>query len=1155
MKKKWYPLSFVWRRIAWELWDPLTFFSKLSDNITSAEKKRLWIQAIVDEVNKKEANNPNFLLWSPGELRALELITDIFKYVVDIYCQKVVHAPFASYGERVEEAISRDFLFVLKEWLNYYPPQKLFYGEDTIDSYLERTPLGLSPWETTLLELLLGWITNQNPACKKYKLVFDDDPLEEKFKEYVEAIKLAEKYFSELPPLPETNRSLWDTLWEPIRACPNSLEEQLEYIRRKWASFLPTHFLQEINIVRGVIKEEKLFRGFGRGPSEVLDFRKIRGLGLEEYEAYSPDREWMPNLVLIAKSVYVWLYQLSKKYKKPIKRLDEIPDEELDQLAHWGFTGLWLIGVWERSEASRTIKRLTGNPEALASAYSIYDYEIAKDLGGEEALLNLKERAWKRGIRLASDMVPNHYGIYSRWVIEHPERFIQLPYPPFPSYKFSGPNLSLNPDIGIYIEDGYWTRTDAAVVFKWENFKTGEVRYIYHGNDGTHMPWNDTAQLNFLLPEVREAVKQTILKVAEKFPIIRFDAAMTLTKRHFQRLWYPAPGEGGAIPSRSDYGMSREEFDRFFPKEFWREVVDMIAEKSPDTLLLAEAFWLLEGYFVRTLGMHRVYNSAFMNMLKMEDNAKYRQTIKNILEFSPPILQRFVNFMNNPDEETAVVQFGKGDKYFGIATMMVTLPGLPMFGHGQIEGYAEKYGMEYARAYWDEQPDEILIHRHEVEIFPLMRKRYLFSGAQNFAFYDFVTPQGWVDENVFAYSNRVGEERAIVIYNNSLSTTRGRIHTSTRINIGPADNPYFITKSLGEALNLKSEQGIYYLFREHRTNYEYIISGKHLCENGFYIELQGYDYKVFLDWREVYDHEGIWARIAEILGGKGIRNIEDLYREFLFSDVIDPLKVIISPICLGTVLAGNKPDVNLVRQHVELFWSAVAGRVKYPFSIIPWVDKTFSTIGNAREKLRMFLENVNEPQLNEFIENCLVKDSARYRYFTLLELWGLLINLGEMVLHKVEPEERPSTESLSVTAQCIKEWHFTPVFERCLNSLGHDANSASEDAKILRIAIEHSERLLKLQKEPWAPNLYPIFSDVDVKSVLGVHEYGGRTWLIKEKWEFLLKAMFLFLWFTKYSWDEKEIEELLYVLGDIEELMFSASDTDYDFNYLFESIK
>jgi hypothetical protein len=72
-----------------------------------------------------------------------------------------------------------------------------------------------------------------------------------------------------------------------------------------------------------------------------------------------------------------------------------------------------------------------------------------------------------------------------------------------------------------------------------------------------------------------------------------------------------------------------------------------------------------------------------MNMLSAEENAKYRVVLKNTLEFDPEILKRFVNFMNNPDEDTAVEQFGKGDKYFGICTMMATLPGLPMFGHGQ----------------------------------------------------------------------------------------------------------------------------------------------------------------------------------------------------------------------------------------------------------------------------------------------------------------------------------------------------------------------------------------------------------------------------------------------------------------------------------------
>jgi len=249
--------------------------------------------------------------------------------------------------------------------------------------------------------------------------------------------------------------------------------------------------------------------------------------------------------------------------------------------------------------------------------------------------------------------------------------------------------------VEIYLEDHYYDHADAAVVFKYIDHRDGKTRYVYHGNDGTSFPWNDTAQLNYLLPEVREAVINQILQISQQFPIIRFDAAMTLSKKHFQRLWFPEPGTGGDIPSRAEYSMSKQKFNEFMPVEFWREVVERVAKEAPDTLLLAEAFWMMEGYFVRSLGMHRVYNSAFMNMLKREENSNYRQSIKNVLEFDPQILKRFVNFMSNPDEETAVAQFGSDDKYFGVCIMMSTMPGLPMFAHGQVQGFHERYGMEF----------------------------------------------------------------------------------------------------------------------------------------------------------------------------------------------------------------------------------------------------------------------------------------------------------------------------------------------------------------------------------------------------------------------------------------------------------------------------
>ncbi|MGL5004479.1 MAG: alpha-amylase family glycosyl hydrolase, partial [Casimicrobium sp.] len=409
-------------------------------------------------------------------------------------------------------------------------------------------------------------------------------------------------------------------------------------------------------------------------------------------------------------------------------------------------TGLWLIGLWERSSASKEIKHRMGNTDAVASAYSLWDYDIADALGGDVALENLKTRAWRYGIRMASDMVPNHTGVDSKWVMQHPEWFLQRAEAPYPSYSFNSADLSTDERVGIYLEDHYFDKTDAAVVFKRVDRWTGETRFIYHGNDGTTLPWNDTAQIDYLNPQAREAVIQTIFRVARQFPIIRFDAAMTLAKRHIKRLWYPEPGSGEGIASRAENAMTREDFDRLMPHEFWREVVDRAAQEAPDTLLLAEAFWMMEGYFVRTLGMHRVYNSAFMVMLRDERNAEYIDVIKNTLEFEPEILKRFVNFLSNPDEKTSVEQFGKADKYFGVMTLCATLPGLPMIGHGQIEAFTEKYGMEYQRAYFEETPDYGFMQYHDSQIFPLLKKRYLFAEVEHFALYN-------VDhEHVFAYS-------------------------------------------------------------------------------------------------------------------------------------------------------------------------------------------------------------------------------------------------------------------------------------------------------------------------------------------------------------------------------------------------------------------
>ncbi len=813
-----------------------------------------------------------------SDLNALGLIHESIHYIISIYLKRNKSDLFKKAIDQLTREIPlKEIERLLIEYVKNFPTTDVFNKNISIKKYIDGKTKNVPNREIIIEELILLWLENQNPAFQPFSELFDDSKLGLKTK-YSQSIETLKRYFDLQPTFGPDNQNLIDMLRMPAIVAPNSLQKQLEYIRDRWG-YLLGDFLKNILRALDFISEEKKVRGFGPGKIKIPDY-----FGEDEYERFSPDREWMPKVVMIAKNVYVWMDQLSKQYNRHIGHLNEIPDDELDKLAGYGFTALWLIGLWERSKASKEIKRMCGNPEAEASAYSLMGYNIANDIGGWEAFHNLRQRCWKRRIRMASDMVPNHTGIDSQWVVEHPDWFLALDYSPFPSYTFKGKDLSDNDRVGIFIEDKYFSRTDAAVVFKRVDYWTGNEKYIYHGNDGTSMPWNDTAQLDYLNPEVREAAIQTILHVARNFPIIRFDAAMTLAKRHFQRLWYPEPGTGSDIPSRAEFGLSAQEFNERIPNEFWREVVDRVADEVPDTLLLAEAFWMMESYFVRTLGMHRVYNSAFMNMLKMERNADYRATIKKTLEFDPEILKRFVNFLNNPDEETAAKQFGRGDKYFGVTLLMITMPGLPMFGHSQIEGYEEKYGMEYRKAYWDEQPDWGFVERHKYDIFPIMHKRYLFSGVENFYLYDYFSSDGNVNENVFGYSNIFGNERALIFYNNSYESAAGWVKFSSAYIDKTSDS--LKQSNIGDGLKLKNGFNHYLIFHEHKSGLEYIRRVSDIFKKGFYTELSGYQYQVFWEMREVVDNEfGHYSELHDRLAGRGVKNIDEELQLKLKKDI------------------------------------------------------------------------------------------------------------------------------------------------------------------------------------------------------------------------------------------------------------------------------
>ncbi|HZB96042.1 MAG TPA: hypothetical protein VE268_08785, partial [Herpetosiphonaceae bacterium] len=513
----------------------------------------------------------------------------------------------------------------------------------------------------------------------------------------------------------------------------------------------------------------------------------------------------------------------------------------------------------------------------------------------------------------------------------------------------------------------------------------------------------------------------------------------------------------------------------------------------------------------------------FMNMLRDEDNAKYRSVMKNTLEFDPEILKRYVNFMNNPDERTAVDQFGKDDKYFAVCTLMSTIPGLPMFGHGQVEGFREKYGMEYRRAYWDEQPDTWLIARHEREIFPLLHRRYLFSGVEHFLLYDFFSTDGSVNEDVFAYSNRAGDERSLVVVHNKYATARGWIRTSVAYSVktGEGDERTLTQRTLGEGLGLTAQDDYFCIFRDHGSGLEFIRNSREMVKQGLYLELEAYKTNVFLDFREVQDNEWHhYANLASYLGGQGVPNIEEALRETFLQPIHYPFRELVNAGMFGWIIdnrvtkLGKQPDPALLKEAEEKMLRLLHEVKRFMGG--SGDDQVLA--GEIRRELEALLQiqAVSTPTATPTAPDEDEDDVAAYLRTAMgddLPTWGTILswlfvhNLGKIAGDKDFEQQSRSW---------IDEWLLGRIIASCLQDLGQDDTAAWRSVRLIKILVSQQrcfEETAQEEKQAYRI-LENWFQDDDVQQFVQVNRYQGILWFNKEAFDQLLQRIMVVAYLT-----------------------------------------
>ena len=414
-----------------------------------------------------------------------------------------------------------------------------------------------------------------------------------------------------------------------------------------------------------------------------------------------------------------------------------------------------------------------------------------------------------------------------------------------------------------------------------------------------------------------------------------------------------------------------------------------------------------------------------------------------------------------------------------------------MFGHGQIEGYREKYGMEFKKSYWNEYPNQELILRHEKDIFPLLHKRYLFSEVKNFYFFNYVTNDGHVNENVFAYTNRVADEKAIIIYNNCYLQTSGWIKQSEPVR---QITENLISSSLINALEINKNERFFLIFRDQVTGLEYIRANKTLHDDGFFTQLNGYQYHAFVEFREIEDFDGLYCEVCNFLNGKGVPGIEEVIQQILVKSVHLALKKNYNQQLISDFyeLETLNQNLDLYRNNHKDFLSSIKDYLNLNFSLNSTIREFDTTI-----KIYQFLiSSKSKFEYLEKIQTKIIKNLKIPDNQLIFFAWLLLQGIG--TVHSKEDWEKQSRSM-------IDELFLNKIIDEVqLPKQNLDSGSLCNIVMILTEYQRWFEKIKGLDIS-WKEQIKLFLSDFNVRSFVNINRYNDVLWFNKESMYILIE--------------------------------------------------
>ncbi len=123
---------------------------------------------------------------------------------------------------------------LLLTFAEQFPTVAVYRGKLSTVEWLRGSTEGRPNREIAFEEMLLLWLANSNPAFVPFKVLFEDQGLKQQTA-YTGVTASLPQYFATRPPMDPKVGTLLDALIAPMKAAPDSLTAQLDYIGEHWA--------------------------------------------------------------------------------------------------------------------------------------------------------------------------------------------------------------------------------------------------------------------------------------------------------------------------------------------------------------------------------------------------------------------------------------------------------------------------------------------------------------------------------------------------------------------------------------------------------------------------------------------------------------------------------------------------------------------------------------------------------------------------------------------------------------------------------------------------------------------------------------------------------------------------------------------------------